>query len=108
MSPESSQLPTINIRNPRRNGRNLRVKLREVEPHREGSIMSREEIMLTTTLFLVLEEEVELLHASHAGRMGTSLTSVQRKRRTLEKLTSPKLRSGILRPKAQKAKGRLR
>jgi hypothetical protein len=59
-------LPRIYIRSPKRNGRNLRVKLREVGPHREGhmqnregSIMSREEIMLTTTLFLVLEVEEE-------------------------------------------------
>jgi hypothetical protein len=52
-------LPKINIRSPRRNGRNLRLKLREVEPHREGRIMSKEEIMLTTTLFLVLEVEEE-------------------------------------------------
>ena len=52
----------IKIRNPRRTGRNLRLELKEVEPHsegnmlnREGNIPSREEIMLTTTLFLVLE-----------------------------------------------------
>jgi hypothetical protein len=32
---------------------------REVEPHREGNILRREEIMLTTTLFLVLEAEEE-------------------------------------------------
>ena len=60
-------MPKRNTKSPRRNGRNLRVKLREVEPHsegnnmlnREGSILSREEIMLTTTLFLVLEVEEE-------------------------------------------------
>jgi hypothetical protein len=47
-------LPRINIRSPRRNGRNLRVRLKEVEPHsednhilnREGNIMINEEIML--------------------------------------------------------------
>jgi hypothetical protein len=57
-------LPRINIRSLRRTGRNLKLELREVEPHSEGnmlnredSIMSREEIMLTTTLFLVLEVE---------------------------------------------------
>jgi hypothetical protein len=60
-------LPKTNTRSPRRNGRNLRLKLREVEPHsvgnmlnREDRILSRGEIMLTTTLFLVLEVEVEV------------------------------------------------
>jgi hypothetical protein len=52
-------LPRINIRSPRRTGRNLRTELREVEPHREDNILSREGIMLTTTLFLVLEVEEE-------------------------------------------------
>jgi hypothetical protein len=59
-------LPRINTRSPRRNGRNLRVKLKEVGPHREDhrlnkkdSIMSREEIMLTQTLFRVPEVEEE-------------------------------------------------
>jgi hypothetical protein len=60
-------LPRIETRSPRRNGRNLQLEQREVEPHSEGNnmlnrediIMSREEIMLTTTLFLVLEVEEE-------------------------------------------------
>jgi len=59
-------LPGKNTRSPRRNGINLRLMQREVEPHsgghmlnREGSIMNREEIMLTTTLFLILEAEEE-------------------------------------------------
>jgi hypothetical protein len=59
-------LPRIDTRSPRRTRRNLRVELREVGPHREGhmlnredNIMSREEIMLTTILFLVLEVEEE-------------------------------------------------
>jgi hypothetical protein len=59
-------LPRTNIKSLRRTGRNLRLELREVEPHREGcmlnredNIMSREEIMLTTTLFLILEVEEE-------------------------------------------------
>jgi hypothetical protein len=61
-------LPKRNIRSPRRNGRNLRVRLKEVEPHsdnhmlsRGDSIMSSEEIMLTQTLFLIPEvgEEAE-------------------------------------------------
>ena len=59
-------MPGINIRSPRRTGRNLRLVQREVVVHSEGSmqnredsIMNREEIMLTTTLFLVLEGEDE-------------------------------------------------
>jgi hypothetical protein len=39
--------------------------------------------------------------------MGTGHLSVQRKRRTLEKLTSPKRRSGMLRQKIQKVEGHL-
>jgi hypothetical protein len=63
-------LPKRNIISPRRIGRNLRVKLKEVEPHSEDinmlskgdSIMSKEEIMLMQTLFLVPEvrEEAEV------------------------------------------------
>jgi hypothetical protein len=52
-------LPRIETRSPRKTGRNLRHGQREVELHSEGSIMSREDIMLTTTLFLVLEVEEE-------------------------------------------------
>jgi hypothetical protein len=59
-------LPRTNIRSPRRTGRNLRLELREVEPHnegnmlnREGNILSKGEIMLTIILFLVLEVEEE-------------------------------------------------
>jgi hypothetical protein len=60
-------LPRTNIRSPRKTGRNLRLVQRGVEPHSEGSnmlnnegnIMSRKEIMLTITLFLVLEAEEE-------------------------------------------------
>ena len=63
-------MPRTKIRSPRRTRRNLRLKLREVEVHREGnmlnredSILSSEEIMLITILFLILEareeEEVE-------------------------------------------------
>jgi hypothetical protein len=66
VSPEENQLPKTNIKSPKRNGRNLRLELRRVEPHSEGNmlngennILSREEIMLTTTLFLVLEVEEE-------------------------------------------------
>jgi hypothetical protein len=53
-------------RSPRMIGRNLRHVQREVEVHsvghmlkKEGNILSIEEIMLTITLFLVLEVEEE-------------------------------------------------
>jgi hypothetical protein len=73
-------LPRINLGSPRRSGRNLRVKLKEVEPHngdhilnREGSIQSRAEDILMTIFFLVLEveeeEEVDSSHASYVERM---------------------------------------
>jgi hypothetical protein len=62
----ANQLPRINIRSPRRNGINLKLELREVEPHskgnmlnKEGSILNREEIMLIITLFPVVEVEEE-------------------------------------------------
>jgi hypothetical protein len=63
-------LPRRNTRNPWRNGRNRRVKLREVEPHsednhmlnKEDSIQRKREIMLMQTLFLIPEvgEEAEV------------------------------------------------
>ena len=63
-------MPKKAYRSPRRNGRNLRVRWKEVEPHNEDnnmlnrgdSIMRSEEIMLMRTLFLVLEvgEEAEV------------------------------------------------
>jgi hypothetical protein len=59
-------LPKINTRSPRRNGRNLKEKLKEVEPHREGHMlnnedrkMNREEDMLIIIGFLVPEVEEE-------------------------------------------------
>jgi hypothetical protein len=56
----------IKTRSLRRTGRNLRLELREVEPHNEGnmlnnegSIPNREEIMPIIMFFLVLEVEEE-------------------------------------------------
>jgi hypothetical protein len=59
-------LSKIKIINPRRTGRNLKFKLKEVEPHskgnmlnREDNIPSKEEIMMIIIFFLVLEVEEE-------------------------------------------------
>jgi hypothetical protein len=59
-------LPRIKIRNLRRTGRNLRLKLREEEAHnednmlnREGNIPNKEEIMLIIIFFLIPEVEEE-------------------------------------------------
>jgi hypothetical protein len=62
VNPEANQLPRIEIINTRKNGRNLRLRLREVEVHREGSILNKEVSMQMETFFLVpgVEEEEEV------------------------------------------------
>jgi hypothetical protein len=52
-------LPRIEIRNQKRIGRNFRLKLREVEVHKEGSIPNIEVSMLMETFFLIPEVEEE-------------------------------------------------
>ena len=52
-------MPRIEIRILRKNGRNLKLRLKEVEVHREGSRPNREVSMLTQTFFLVPEVEEE-------------------------------------------------
>jgi hypothetical protein len=110
-------LPKRNIRSPKRNGRNLRVKLKEVELHSEENnmlnkgddIMNNEEIMLTPILFLVLEveeeAEVESSRASYVQRMDIRELIVQIGGRMEEKLTSPKHRGEMPRKKAQRTEG---
>jgi hypothetical protein len=103
-------LPRINSRSPRRSGRDLRVNLKEVEPHsedhmlnRKGSKMISEEITLMQTLFLIpeVEEEAEeeSSHATHVGRMGIKKLTVQTGRKMEEKLTSPRCRGELLKQK---------
>ena len=49
----------IEIINQKKTGRNLRLRLREVEAHREGSIPNREVSMLMEIFFLVPKVEEE-------------------------------------------------
>jgi hypothetical protein len=62
-------LPRIKIRSPKRTKRNLKLELREVEPHSEGNMLNnegnipdREGIMLIILFFLIpkVEEEEEV------------------------------------------------
>ena len=71
--------------------------------------MINKEDMLMQIRFLVpeVEEEEELSHVLHVGRMGTGHSSVHRRRRIVGKLTSQKLRGVMLSLKMQKAKDRL-
>jgi hypothetical protein len=65
-------LPRKNIKSPRRIGRGLREKMREVEPHsrgnnmlsRGGNKMINKEDMLTPILFLIPEVEEEVVEES--------------------------------------------
>jgi hypothetical protein len=98
-------------RNPRRIGRDLREKLKEVEPHSRGSkILSRGDSkmiskvdMLTGKHFLVPEVEAEveeeLSHVSRVVRMATKPLTVQIGKWTEEKHTSLRRRGATLRMK---------
>jgi hypothetical protein len=112
-------LPRKNIRSPRRNGRDLRVRLKEVEPHnrgsnmlsRGGSIQSKVVGMLMPTHFLVPEVEEEAVeessHVLHVERTDTKMLIVQTGKWTEEKLTSLRRRGVMLRQKMQTAEDRL-
>jgi hypothetical protein len=89
-------------------GRNLRLRQREVEVHREGdmlskenNILSREEDMLIILGFLMPkveeEAEVESSLASHVERMGTRQLTIQIGKRMEEKLTSLRHKGKMLR-----------
>jgi hypothetical protein len=52
-------LPRIEIRNPRKTRRKLRLIMREVESHRERNILNREVSVLMETYFLIPEVEEE-------------------------------------------------
>jgi hypothetical protein len=64
--PKGKSVAQDKNQNPRRTGRNLRLKLREVEAHIEGNMLNREgiipnkgEIMMIIIFFLVPEVEEE-------------------------------------------------
>jgi hypothetical protein len=104
-------LPKKELRSPRRSGRDLREKLREVEPHNRGSkILSRgdskqisKEITLMLIHFLVPEVEAEveeeLSHVSHVVKMDTKPLTAQIGKWTEERLTLLRRRGVTLRMK---------
>jgi hypothetical protein len=95
-------------KSPKRIGKSLRVKLKEVEPpSRDNKILSRgdnrrvsREDMLMPTPFLIPEVEAEveeeLSRVSHVVKMGTKPWTVQRGRWTEEKLTSLRRSRGVM------------
>jgi hypothetical protein len=98
--PRGKAVAQERTQSPRRIGRSLREKLKEVEPHSRGSnMLSRgdnklisKEIMLTPMHFLVpeVEEEAEeeLSHVLHVVKMDIKPLTVQTGKWTEEKLTS--------------------
>jgi hypothetical protein len=111
-------LPKRKLKSPRRSGRGLREKLKEVEPYSRGSkflsrgdskMISRED-MLMPAHFLVPEVEVEveeeLSRVLHVVKTTTKLWTIQRGRWTEEKLTSLRRRGVTLRAKMQTAEDR--
>jgi hypothetical protein len=101
-------LPRKNFRIPRRIGRGLRKKLKEVEPRSRGcKILSRggsdrinKEIMLMQIHFLVPEVEAEveeeLSHVSRVVKTDTRPLTVQTGKWTEENLTSPRRSRGVM------------
>jgi hypothetical protein len=77
--------------------------------NREGSILSRREIMLTRIVFLVPEvgeeAEEESSHVLHVGRMDTKLLIVQTGKQTREKLTSLRCTGVMLRMRTPEVGG---
>jgi hypothetical protein len=104
-------LPKKELRSPRRIGRGLREKLKEVEPHSRGNnMLSRgdkklisKEIMLMLILFLVPEVEAEAeeesSHVLHVGKTDTKPWTVQTGKWTEERLTSQRRRGVMWRMK---------
>jgi hypothetical protein len=104
-------LPKKEFRSPRRIGRDLGVKLKELEPHirgintlsRGGSKMINKEIMLMQTHLLVpeVEEEVEeeSSHVLHVEKTDTRPLTIQTGSWTEENLTSQRRRGVMWRMK---------
>jgi hypothetical protein len=118
VSPEARPLPKKERRSPRRIGRDLREKLKGVEPHSRGSkmlsqggsMMISKVDMLMPTPFLVPEVEVEVeVESSHVLRVGKTdkrPLTVQRGKSTEEMLTSWRRRGKTLRMRTLEVESR--